>query len=119
MVLVTESSPIRALSREILYFQSAILRALVSASLQKEPRRARRGSENARREADDANGRADHRIIGNRTSKVYHLPNCPDYSKVSERNRVAFKSEAEAKAAGYRKARTARSRAGKTWIQSC
>src|SRR4030095_16226541 len=26
-------------------------------------------------------------IIGNRASKIYHLPNCPDYSKVSERNR--------------------------------
>jgi micrococcal nuclease len=44
-------------------------------------------------------------IIGNRNSKIYHLPNCPDYSKVSERNRVPFKTEAEAKAAGYRKAR--------------
>jgi endonuclease YncB( thermonuclease family) len=44
-------------------------------------------------------------IIGNRNSKIYHLPNCPDYSKVSERNRVSFKTEAEAQAAGYRKAR--------------
>jgi hypothetical protein len=44
-------------------------------------------------------------IVGNRNSKIYHLPNCPDYSKVSERNRVPFKSEAEARAAGYRKAR--------------
>jgi endonuclease YncB( thermonuclease family) len=44
-------------------------------------------------------------IIGNRNSKIYHLPNCPDYSKVSERNRAPFKTEAEAKAAGYRKAR--------------
>ena len=44
-------------------------------------------------------------IIGNRSSKIYHLPNCPDYSKVSERNRVPFKTEAEAQAAGYRKAR--------------
>ena len=44
-------------------------------------------------------------IIGNRNSKNYHLPNCPDYSKVSERNRVPFKSEAEAQGAGYRKAR--------------
>jgi endonuclease YncB( thermonuclease family) len=44
-------------------------------------------------------------IVGNRSSKIYHLPNCPDYSKVSERNRVPFKSEAEAQAAGYRKAR--------------
>jgi hypothetical protein len=44
-------------------------------------------------------------IIGNRNSKIYHLPNCPDYNKVSEKNRVPFKTEAEAQAAGYRKAR--------------
>jgi deoxyribonuclease-1 len=42
-------------------------------------------------------------IIGNRSSKIYHLPNCPDYSNVSRRNRVSFKSEAEA--VGYRRAR--------------
>ncbi|HKQ91900.1 MAG TPA: thermonuclease family protein [Blastocatellia bacterium] len=44
-------------------------------------------------------------IIGNHNSKIYHLLNCPDYSKVSERNRVPFKTEAEARAAGYRKAK--------------
>jgi len=44
-------------------------------------------------------------IIGNRNSKIYHLSNCPDYSKVSERNQIPFKTEAEAQAAGYRKAR--------------
>jgi len=44
-------------------------------------------------------------IIGNRSSKFYHLPNNPDYSKVSERNRVPFKTEAKAQAAKYRKAR--------------
>jgi endonuclease YncB( thermonuclease family) len=41
-------------------------------------------------------------IIGNRNSKVYHRPDCPDYSKVSERNRVYFKSVEEAERAGYR-----------------
>ncbi len=30
-------------------------------------------------------------IVGNRNSKIYHLPACPDYSKVSERNRVPFR----------------------------
>jgi hypothetical protein len=44
-------------------------------------------------------------IIGDRNIKIYHLPNCPDYSKVSEKNRVPFNTEAEAQAAGYRKAR--------------
>src|SRR5262245_26798611 len=39
-------------------------------------------------------------IIGNRASKIYHLPNCPDYSKVSERNRVSFESEAASQAEG-------------------
>jgi endonuclease YncB( thermonuclease family) len=39
-------------------------------------------------------------IVGNRNSKIYHLPNCPDYSKIAERNRAPFKTEAEAQAAG-------------------
>jgi methylphosphotriester-DNA--protein-cysteine methyltransferase len=43
--------------------------------------------------------------IGNRNSKIYHMPNCPDFNKVSEKNRVRFETEAEAQAAGYRKAR--------------
>jgi deoxyribonuclease-1 len=44
-------------------------------------------------------------IIGNRNSKLYHLPqDCPSYSRVSARNRVPFKSEPEAASAGYRKA---------------
>jgi endonuclease YncB( thermonuclease family) len=44
-------------------------------------------------------------IIGNRNLMIYHRPDCPDYDKVSERNRVLFKTEADAEAAGYRKAR--------------
>lgn len=44
-------------------------------------------------------------IIGNRNSKVYHLPQgCPGYNQVSLGNQVPFGSEAEASAAGYRKA---------------
>jgi hypothetical protein len=39
------------------------------------------------------------------TIPVLDLSNCPDYSRIAERNRVPFKSEAEAQAAGYRKAR--------------
>jgi len=44
-------------------------------------------------------------IIGNRNSRIYHLSNCPDYNKVSPRNRVPFATEAEAQAAGYRRAK--------------
>lgn len=40
-------------------------------------------------------------VIGNKNSKKYHLPNCPGYAQVSEKNRVPFKSAAEAEAAGY------------------
>src|SRR5262249_32635620 len=43
--------------------------------------------------------------FGSRNSRTYHRPDCPDYSKVSERNRVPFKTEADAVAAGYRRAR--------------
>lgn len=32
------------------------------------------------------------RIIGNRNSKIYHRPDCPDYQKVSNKNRVYFGS---------------------------
>jgi deoxyribonuclease I len=44
-------------------------------------------------------------VIGNRNSHIYHVPGCEDYSKVAERNRVYFRTEAEARAAGFRKAR--------------
>jgi deoxyribonuclease-1 len=44
-------------------------------------------------------------INGNRKSQVYHLSmGCPGYGQVSEKNQIAFTSESEAQAAGYRKA---------------
>jgi deoxyribonuclease-1 len=48
---------------------------------------------------------SDAKVIGNRNSKVYHLPQgCPSYNQVSERKRVLFSSAAEAEAAGFRQA---------------
>jgi beta-lactamase superfamily II metal-dependent hydrolase/methylphosphotriester-DNA--protein-cysteine methyltransferase len=44
-------------------------------------------------------------IIGNKNSKIYHTPGCSTYDKVSEKNRVSFKSVEEAEAAGYRRAK--------------
>ncbi len=41
-------------------------------------------------------------IIGNRRSKIYHLPGCPSYGRVSEGNRVEFMSREEADSEGYR-----------------
>jgi micrococcal nuclease len=41
-------------------------------------------------------------IIGNRSSRVYHRPDCLAYNDVGERNRVFFKTAAEAEKAGYR-----------------
>jgi len=43
-------------------------------------------------------------IIGNKNSNIYHLPECPSYDKVAERNRVLFATEALAEANGFRKA---------------
>jgi hypothetical protein len=40
-------------------------------------------------------------IIGNRNSKVYHRPDCLDYQKVSERNRVYFSTAIEAEKVGF------------------
>jgi endonuclease YncB( thermonuclease family) len=45
-------------------------------------------------------------IIGNKRSKIYHEPTCPEYEKVSSQNRVTFQSREEAEHAGYRRART-------------
>lgn len=44
-------------------------------------------------------------VYANKRSGVYHLPSgCPGYTQMSPANRVEFESEAEALAAGYRKA---------------
>lgn len=44
-------------------------------------------------------------VIGNRRSKLYHLPGQAHYDDVSPRNRVYFRSEDAARAAGYSPAR--------------
>lgn len=41
-------------------------------------------------------------IRGNRRSKIYHRPDCPDYDRISPRNRVPFGSATDAEQAGYR-----------------
>lgn len=41
-------------------------------------------------------------VIGNRRSHIYHRPDCPNYSQIAPRNRVAFNSTTEAEEAGYR-----------------
>lgn len=51
-----------------------------------------------------ATGQAAGPIVGNLRSRVYHLPTCPDYGRVAERNRRAFQTEDEAQQAGFRKA---------------
>jgi deoxyribonuclease-1 len=44
-------------------------------------------------------------IIGNRNSRVYHLPQgCPSYAKVAAKNQEIFSNESAAIAAGYRMA---------------
>jgi len=44
-------------------------------------------------------------IIGNRNSRVYHLPKgCPSYTKVAPKNQEHFANESSAIAAGYRMA---------------
>ncbi len=47
-------------------------------------------------------------VIGNRNSRIYHRPDCPDYGKVSEKNRVLFGNVEEAERAGFRQARNCR-----------
>ena len=47
-------------------------------------------------------------VVGNTTSKRYHLPGMPFYDKVKKNHRIVFKSEQEAIDKGYYKAGTAR-----------
>lgn len=42
------------------------------------------------------------KTVGNKNSKIFHLPGCSGYDRVSEKNRVYFSSAAEAETAGYR-----------------
>ncbi len=44
-------------------------------------------------------------IIGNKNSRIYHLPGGSFYGKISAENRVYFATEADAQKAGYRKAK--------------
>jgi deoxyribonuclease-1 len=44
-------------------------------------------------------------IVGNKNSKIYHVPGCSTYNSVSEKNRITFNSVDEAEKAGYRKAK--------------
>lgn len=44
-------------------------------------------------------------VVGNRRSRLYHLPGCPGYTETSAANRVTFPSVAEAEKAGYVRAR--------------
>ncbi|HEX8649625.1 MAG TPA: thermonuclease family protein [Pyrinomonadaceae bacterium] len=43
-------------------------------------------------------------VIGNKSSKKYHRPDCPGYRDMAERNRIFFKTVGEAEAAGYKRA---------------
>lgn len=66
------------------------------------PSEQRPNRESAAAAATSASGAV---VVGNRNSRVYHLPaGCPSYGQVSAKNQVPFKTEAEALAAGYRKA---------------
>ena len=47
----------------------------------------------------------DLKIKGNRSSRIYHLPGCPNYEDIAERNIVWFKTHDEAQKAGFRMAK--------------
>ncbi len=47
----------------------------------------------------------DLKIKGNKTSRIFHLKNCPNYNDIAERNIVWFKTAEAARARGFRMAR--------------
>jgi endonuclease YncB( thermonuclease family) len=60
----------------------------------------RTGGETAPQRAADRAGT----VIGNRRSRLYHLPGCPGHAAVSPGNAEPFATEQEARDAGYRRA---------------
>lgn len=44
-------------------------------------------------------------IRGNKESLIFHVPTCPDYNSISERNLRKFATVADAEAANYRPSR--------------
>jgi hypothetical protein len=47
----------------------------------------------------------DLKIKGNKSSRIYHLKGCPNYEDIAERNIRWFKTEDEARTAGFRMAK--------------
>lgn len=47
----------------------------------------------------------DLKIKGNKNSKIYHLPGCPNYDDIAERNIIWFKTREEAESKGFRMAK--------------
>lgn len=47
----------------------------------------------------------DLKIKGNKQSRIYHLPRCPNYNDIAERNIVWFKTREEAEAKKFRMAK--------------
>lgn len=45
------------------------------------------------------------KIIGNNRTRIYHRPDCPNYNKVAQGNKIEFNSVEEAERAGYRPAK--------------
>ena len=43
-------------------------------------------------------------FVASKNGSSYHLPDCPGAKRIKEENRVWFKTEAEARAAGYKPA---------------
>jgi endonuclease YncB( thermonuclease family) len=68
-------------------------------------RKGQRASARTSEPLDSATPSPEGPLIANWKSKVYHWPGCPDYDKVSGKNRVTFPSREAAEQAGYRKAR--------------
>lgn len=50
----------------------------------------------------------DLKIKGNKNSRIFHLPRCPNYDDIADRNVIWFKTIEEAKTAGFRMARNCR-----------
>lgn len=81
-------------------YQEAFIKAEQAA------RRAGRGMWNKEHRAAWSDPARRGKVIGNVRTQIYHIPGQRSYDSVGEKNRIYFRTEREARDAGFRKAKT-------------
>jgi len=112
-MLEENQAPPKPKSKIPLIAGTAVLTSAIAVSalvagyygINKMPPPAPNTNEQAEKQKTNQPAEVDLKIKGNKQSRIYHLPRCPNYEDIAERNIVWFKTHEDAKARRYRMAR--------------